>query len=83
MVGQGTPWRDVRRPEYKGPMKKQIAAFLARKFSGTRDARMELRLHSEQRAAYDEAARVEGDTDASAWARRVLDAAARKTLAKG
>lgn len=57
-----------------------IRRFLARKYADTRDARMELRMYPEQRAAYDEAARREGDVDASAWARRILDAAARKAL---
>lgn len=63
-------------------MKKDIERFLARKFSEKRDARMELRLHAEQRVAYDEAAKIEGDADASAWARRHLDTMARKALRK-
>jgi hypothetical protein len=61
-------------------MDDKVKRFLDRKVTGSRTARMELRLHEEQRAAYDEAASIEGDIDASAWARRVLDAAARKTL---
>lgn len=57
-----------------------IKRFLARKLADAREARLELRLAVEQRAAYDEAAKIEGDSDASAWARRTLDAAARKAL---
>lgn len=61
-------------------MKDAISRFLSRTFGPSRDARLEVRIHTEQRAAYDEAARIEGDADASAWARRILDAHARKTI---
>lgn len=61
-------------------MSKDVERFLARKFGATRDKRMELRLYREQQAAYAEAARIEGDADPSAWARRTLDLAARKAI---
>jgi hypothetical protein len=59
---------------------RDVARFLARKFGPTRDTRMEMRVHPEQAAAYAEAAKIEGDPDVSAWARRTLDAAARRVI---
>lgn len=62
-------------------MDETVKRFMASKYTGTaRDARMELRLFEEQRAAYNQAAAREGDTDASSWARRVLDREARRVL---
>lgn len=52
--------------------------FLARVSSGS--ARLALRCSIEERAAYDVAAKIEGDRDASSWARRVLSREARKAL---
>lgn len=61
-------------------MSKEIERFLARKFGKKREVRMEMRVHEEQAAAFAEAARIEGDPDVSSWARRALDAAARRVI---
>lgn len=59
---------------------KEIERFLARRFAKTRTVRMDTRLYPEQDAAYEEAAKIEGDADKAAWVRRTLDAAARKVI---
>lgn len=59
---------------------KEVERFLARKFGKKREHRMDTRVHAEQIAAYEEAAKIEGDADVSAWVRRTLDLAARRII---
>lgn len=61
---------------------KLIERFRRRQYDDAKTGRFQLRLYPEQLAAFEQAAIASGIVDVSAWARKVLDDAARKVLAE-
>lgn len=58
-----------------------VERFIARRYSETKEGRLQLRLYAEQEAAFEHAAMLEGmGHDVSAYCRKVLDDHARGVI---